>query len=176
MVLIDIQSVEYYNLKLRITPDILKACKGEIMSGEMEKRLKALEDLEEIRNLHNEYIFFLNNRQWDDMADSFTSDAFADIHGQCKGREEIRKALKERIAKLNSGKGRDSHFAVQPVISINGDRATGHWLMYIFIADAVTGNAGRWIQNRHDCEYAREDGRWKFKSLVLTFPWPPESI
>jgi hypothetical protein len=89
-----IQAVEYYNLKLRITPNISKACKGEIMSKEMEKRLKALEDLEEIRNLHNEYIFFLNNRQWDDMADSFTSDAFADIHGQCKGREEIAKRLK----------------------------------------------------------------------------------
>jgi hypothetical protein len=139
---------------------------------EIEKRLKAMEDIETIKRLHNEYLFYLNNSQWQEMADCFTENATANIHELHKGRGEILKFFTEVIAKLNAGKGRDAHFAVQPVITVDGNRAQGHWLIYIFIADPTTGNALRWIQGRYDCEYVKEYGNWKFSSLTYTSPWP----
>ncbi len=147
---------------------------------EIEKKLKILEDLEEIRTLHHEYIFRLNNRQWDEIIDSFVEDGTANIahHGLHKGKAEITTLFKERISKMNTGKWRDAHFVVAPVISLEGDKAKAHWLMYVMIADPTTGNALRWMQGRHDCEYIKVNGKWKFKSVKYTRPWPiePESM
>ena len=142
--------------------------------AELEGRLRIIEDMEAIRAFHHEYVFYLNNRQWDDMADCFTEDAFANIHGPCSGKEEIRKLFTERISKLNKGKGRDAHFAVEPVLRVDGDRAEGHWLIYILISDPITGSPSRWIPGRYDCEYSKVKGEWKFSSLKYTSPWPPE--
>jgi hypothetical protein len=141
---------------------------------QIETRLRTVESTLEILNLHNEYLFYLNKRQWRDMADCFTEDATADIHEKRTGRNEIYKLFTDVIAKLNAGKSRDAHFAVQPVIEVDGEKAKGHWLIYIFISDAKTGNALRWIPGRYDCEYANVDGKWKFESLTYTSPWPRE--
>jgi hypothetical protein len=141
-------------------------------SEQMEKRLQVVEATLQIINLHNEYVFFLNQRLWRNMADCFTANAFADIHQKRQGREEIYRLFTDVISKLNAGGSRDVHFAVQPVIEVAGATAKGHWLMYIFISDAASGNAQRWIPGRYDAEYAVEDGKWKFKSLIYTFPWP----
>ena len=143
---------------------------------ELEARLRTLEDTEAIKGFHRQYVFYLNNCQWDDMAECFTEDASANIHGAYSGKEEIRKLFAEHISKLNSsGKARDAHFAVEPVIRVDGDRAKGHWLIYILISDPVTGCASRWIPGRYDCEYSRVKGDWKFSSLTYTSPWPPET-
>jgi ketosteroid isomerase-like protein len=146
---------------------------------ELEKRLRTLEDIEEIKSLHREYIYYLLNSQWKEMADCFTEDAMTNIwrHGPRYGKTEIMKFFSTTIAGMNSGKGRDAHFAIEPVISINGDKAKGHWMMYIFIADNNSGVA-RYSQGRYDAEYIRDGGKWKFKSLIYTRPWPvtPETL
>jgi hypothetical protein len=46
---------------------------------QMEKRLRALEDLEEIKKLHRKYISCLDNLQFDKALDLFTEDAIAEI-------------------------------------------------------------------------------------------------
>jgi hypothetical protein len=142
---------------------------------ELEARLRTLEDMEAIRAFHHQYVFYLNNCQWEDMAECFTEDASADIHGIYSGKEEIRRLFTEHISKLNKGKGRDAHFAVEPVIIVDGDSAKGHWLIYILISDPVTGEASRWIPGRYDCEYLKDKGAWRFSSLIYTSPWPPEA-
>ena len=138
---------------------------------QVEKRLNAVEATQEIINLHDEYLFHLNKSQWREMADCFTKDAIADIHEKRQGKEEIYQLFTDVIAKLNAGKSRDIHFAVQPVIEVDGDKARGHWLIYIFISDE-NGNPKRLIPGRYDCEYAKVDGKWKFSSLTYTSPWP----
>jgi len=139
---------------------------------EMEKRLRNLEDINAIVSMHNEYLFYLNNCQWEKMADCFAENATANIHELRKGRAEIFKLFTGVISKLNTGKDRDAHFAVQPTITVDGDKAKGHWLMYIFISDPVTGNVSRLLPGSYDVEYVREKGKWKFGSLVYTSPWP----
>ncbi len=147
---------------------------------EMEKRLRTMEDIEAIKDMHSEYLFYLLNRQWPQMADFFTDDAFVIVgkHATCRGRKEIYKLFTEYISKMNAGKDRDAHFAVMPVITVDGDRASGHWMLYIFIADPKTGAVSRFNQGRYDCEYLKRDGKWKFSKLIWTNPWPltPESM
>jgi ketosteroid isomerase-like protein len=148
-------------------------------SDETEKRLRKMEDIEEIKCLQNEYLFYVLNRQWEEIPDFFTDDAEVWVSKMepAYGREQIARLFTERISKANAGKDRDGHFTVMPVINVDGDKANGHWMIYIFIADPSTGNVTRYAQGRYDNEYRRENGSWKFSKLVYTNPWPltPES-
>ena len=143
---------------------------------EIKKRLNTLESILEIQKLHTEYMFWVNARQWDEVVNCFTEDASALLprHGLFKGKAGLSELYKERVEKSNLGQGRDAHFVLQLVIDVNGDQATGHWLMYIIISDPVTGKLSRLIRGRHDVEYARVDGKWKIKSLKYTRPWPED--
>ncbi len=147
---------------------------------DISRRLQYLEDLEAIKSLHRDYVFWINSREWDKTAECFSEDAVALIfrHPLARGKEAIRSLFFDRIANVNSGKGRDGHFATLPVIQVDGDRARGHWMLYILIADPVTGNALRWTQGRYECEYVKVGERWKFSKLVWVNPWPrqPESL
>jgi hypothetical protein len=64
---------------------------------------------------------------------------------------------------------KQGHFTGQGVISVEGDRAKGHWMFYRFLPPPLPE---RWIQGRYDCEYVKEDGQWKFSFMKLTRPWP----
>jgi ketosteroid isomerase-like protein len=139
---------------------------------ELEKRLQTMEDMEAIRSFHNDYIFYLNSHQWDAMADCFTEDAYALIHEPCHGKEAIHRHFTERIAKLNTVNTRNVHFATQPVIIVDGQKAKSHWQIYIMISDQATGSPLKWIPGRYDCEYAKINGQWKFSSMIYTSPWP----
>lgn len=137
---------------------------------EMEKRLKVLEDIESIKNLHRDYVYALASQQWDDMLDCFAEDAVADIWqwGLRRGRKEIEELFKKNFdGKILPTHG---HLVAQPVITVDGDTAGGYWILYIFFAEPEM----RWVQGRHDCKYVKVDGRWKFSYLKFTRPWPPQ--
>ncbi len=143
------------------------------------RRLQVLEDLEAIRNLHRDYIFWVNNREWDKVVECFANDAQVQVfyHSRSDGIQQIRHLFFNEIAKVNAGKGRDAHFTTMPVIQVYGNQASGHWMLYILISDPVTGNALKNHQGRYQCEYVKLDGHWKFSKLVWVNPWPrtPES-
>ncbi len=131
---------------------------------EMEKRLQALEDLEEIKKLHRKYISYLDNLQFDKVLDLFTDDATVEVRdsGPKKGKEEIAEIYLGVLAKRTLRK--DGHLVGQPEITVEGNTARGHWIVYIFFSEPTI----QWVQGRNDCEYVKEDGRWKFKKLQFT--------
>jgi uncharacterized protein (TIGR02246 family) len=144
----------------------------------MEKRLQALEDAEEIRKLHTDYIYNLSNWEFEKMADCFAEDAVEEgIHGGQKheGKAAIRKMFEE-MAQSPPQKG--GHMLIQPVISVDGDRAEGHWIMYRLNyyfkgpSGQVINMFGPSVQRRYDCEYVKENGEWKFNRMKFTAPWP----
>jgi hypothetical protein len=145
-------------------------------SQDIEKKLQLLEDIEAIKTMHRQYVFWLNNQQWGEMAECFTENAYANIgvHGPRYGKEEILKLFRERISRVNAGKGRDQHHATAPIIKVDGNKATGKWLFYIVINDKTSGFS---ISNQglHECEYVKENGKWKFSSLTYTGHWPSTS-
>lgn len=144
---------------------------------EIEKRLRELEDLEEIKKLHRQYIFWVNSRNWDDIVNSFTEDGWVHIQGRelHQGKKQLKKLFSVDIAKTND-ETHGCHFVMQPVISVDGDKATGHWFMCIvFAISTPNGPTLAWRQGRHDCEYVKVNGTWKFKSVKYTKTGSPQT-
>jgi hypothetical protein len=138
------------------------------VTEELEKRVKVLEDIEAIKQLHINYVYLLCNLRWDDMVECFAEDATMELldQGVVKGKKEIsgvfHNVLAERV------KRNDGHFVGQPIITVNGDKAKGYWILYLFFAEPEV----RWLQGRQDCEYVRVKGEWKFSKVKFTAPWP----
>jgi ketosteroid isomerase-like protein len=144
---------------------------------ELEKRLRAVEDIEQIKQLHNRYVNALTFINWDDLIDCFAEDSSVDVQfgGLIKGKAEIANFFKKMLSQIHVGK--EGIFAVHPQITVNGDSAKGNWLMYMMYADHRTWQSRYWIQGIYDAEYVRTDGQWKFSYLQwrprLEPPGPP---
>ena len=137
---------------------------------ELEKRVAALEDTEKIKTLHREYLVLISNFEIDGALDCFAENIITDIadYGIKKGKKEVSEFYHDRIAR-NIKTRDDGHLTGQPVISLEGDKAKGHWMFYHFVDDP---HGKQWIQGRFDCEYVKEDGDWKFSYLKMKRPWP----
>jgi hypothetical protein len=137
---------------------------------ELEKRVRALEDAEAIKTLHREYLFSISNLEIDKALDCFAENIVTDIaqYGLRRGKTEVGKFFRE-VIRENVLQSKDGHFTGQPVIKVEGDKASGHWMFYRFVPEP---SPKRWVQGRYDCEYVKENGRWKFSLVKLTRPWP----
>lgn len=139
---------------------------------DIERRLKALEDVEEIKRLKARYCAYCDdNYDADAIASLFTEDAVWDggIRGRADGREEIRNFFVRASNRLPFA----IHMVMNPIIEVDGDGAKGTW--YLFQACTYAeGDQAVWGSARYDEEYVRIDGAWLFKNLKLTsFFWTP---
>jgi hypothetical protein len=143
----------------------------EIKFAALEKRVHELEDIENIKTLHREYLFWISNLEFDKALDCFADNIVVDVadYGIKKGKEIVNKFFKEVIY-LNVLSSKDAHFTGQAVIKVNGLSASGHWMFYRLLANP-TASPG-WVQGRYDCEYVKENGTWKFSLLKMKRPWP----
>jgi ketosteroid isomerase-like protein len=146
--------------------------------AELEEKLKVTADIEEIKNLQYRYINYLSTHKWDEIMDCFTEDAVMDLKVVSKegktfgafiqGKAEIAKEFKEGISKAHTG--REGLFVVQPIISVDGNTATGKWLSYFMnIRSGGMDPVLHWMQGVYDCKYVKENGKWKFS----LFKWRP---
>ena len=128
---------------------------------EIEKRLTKLEDQERIRKLHQKYISFLDNLQFDKVLDLFTDAATVEVrtYGVHKGKNEIA-AFYSRMAE-SRGNIKEGHMVVQPDISVEGDKATGSYMIFILFSKPSV----EWVEGRNDCEYVKENGKWRISKL-----------
>lgn len=128
---------------------------------ELEKRIQAIEDLEAIKRMHQEYMSCLDNIQFDKALDYFTDDAEVEVRfsGVMKGRKNYSKIYLGTLAQRKER--HDGHLVAQPDITVNGNTAKGHWIVYMFFSIPAI----QWVQGRHDCEYVKESGKWKFNKL-----------
>ncbi|MCI0893562.1 MAG: nuclear transport factor 2 family protein [Chloroflexi bacterium] len=139
---------------------------------DIERRLKALEDVEEIKHLKARYCGYCDdNYDADAIAGLFTEDAVWDggIRGRADGREEIRRFFVRASQRLPFA----IHMVMNPIIEVDGDTAKGSW--YLFQACTYAeGDQAVWGSGRYDEEYIRVDGKWMFQNLKLTsFFWTP---
>jgi ketosteroid isomerase-like protein len=128
---------------------------------EMEKRLQALEDLEEIKKLDRKYISYLDNLEFEKVLDLFTEDAVAEVRdsGPRRGKKEIAEIYLGVLAKRTTRK--DGHMVGQPDITVEGNKAK---VVYILFSEPSI----QWVQGRNDCEYVKENGQWKFSKVKFT--------
>ena len=139
---------------------------------DIDRRLRAIEDIEEIKRLKARYCSYCDdNYDADNIASLFTEDAIWDggIRGRAEGRDEIRNFFIRASHRLPFA----VHMVMNPIIEVDGDSAKGIW--YLFQACTYAeGDQAVWGSARYDEEYVRLEGEWKFRNLKLTsFFWTP---
>jgi hypothetical protein len=58
------------------------------------------------------------------------------------------------------------HYFVQPVININGNKATGRW--YMLLAACSGDGSAVWSAGIEDDEYEKVNGEWLMSRMKLT--------
>jgi ketosteroid isomerase-like protein len=152
-------ALEEMEKRLKATQEALK---------DLEKRVRVTEDIQEIHQLQRRYVNALICTEWDDCADCFAEDAKIDVylHDPVKGKAAITKWFKEELSVTHAGKEGD--IVVHPIISVDGDKAKGKWLLYMMYAYPRTGQSLFWVQGFYDMEYVRENGTWKISLMKWT--------
>ena len=132
---------------------------------ELQKRVQKTEDIQDIHQLQSRYVNSLICCEWDDCTECFSQDAIIDVylHDKVQGKETIRKWFKEELSLTHAGKEGD--VLVHPEISLDGDAATGKWLIYMMYMYPRTGQSLFWVQGYYDMKYVRENGVWKISYM-----------
>ncbi len=135
----------------------------------LEARAARIQDINDIKRLQRAYGYYLDEGQWDDVADLFTSAATLEIgkDGVYRGQQRIRAYFR------TLGNGHDGlaagqlneHFQEMPVITLGADGASaqGTWRDI-----QLTGQLGRdafWGEGPTEVRYVKQDGVWKISGL-----------
>ena len=149
---------------------------------DLAKRVTVIEDIQEIHELQRRYVNALIRTDWDDAVACFAENATVNVnlHKPVYGKAAIEKWFKEVLCKTHAGKEGD--FVVHPIISVDGDRAKGKWLLYMMYCYPRTGQSLFWVQGFYDMDYVRENGAWKIsvmrfdERMGLPGGGPPEGL
>jgi hypothetical protein len=135
-------------------------------AGDLESRIRRLEDIEGIRTLKYRYASYCDD-DYDaaKLAPLFTEDAVWD-GGTALGRFEGREAIRKFFMSCAKVVPFAIHQVTNPVIDVEGDRATGRWYLWEPLVFA-TGNQGFWMAARYDDRYVRADGAWLFENVKI---------
>ena len=135
----------------------------------VERRAAALQDIEEIKAFHRDYVRGLADRRFDAIGDHFTDDAWIDM--RTHGRKQGRSAIEAHFAPMRDLVAEGSGYVLSsPVIHVDGDSATGEWTWHRYLCEFPVMGAqlrvpGPWLEGRYRCEYVRQDGRWRFSGM-----------
>lgn len=134
----------------------------------IEARLRRLEDLEAIRRLKHEYADLVDatvaspgEASVARLLDIFAEDAVADYGAF--GTIEGRAALGAFFAKMTEQSTFMMHYVANPIIDVDGDRATARWYVHAAVARQAGGPAVQSIFGRYEDEYVRTPAGWKIQ-------------
>jgi ketosteroid isomerase-like protein len=132
---------------------------------QLERRLRAVEDIEAIKKLKAKYCAACDKQyDADAIAALFTEDAVWDggNFGAHHGREAIRKFFQGASEIFPFA----LHQVMNPLIEVDGDSATGQW--YLFQPCTLgEHNQAMWLAAKYAEEYVRSGEEWQFKSLKV---------
>jgi uncharacterized protein (TIGR02246 family) len=134
--------------------------RGVGMQGDVEDRLRRLEDLIEIQQLFVNYGHCLDRGDFAAYAQLFAEDGefLMGPVGCAHGREEIEAVMARTFG---SGVGSLVHLITNPVIDLEGDRATSD-VMWTVVSRGTDGQPVLSMVGRHKDDLVREGGRWLF--------------
>ena len=122
-----------------------------------------------MRQLQIRYVNALSLAQWDEVMECFTEDCEFIFKPDevTKGKKEVERLFREFFSEGHAG--RDNDILVHPLITVDGDEATGNWVLYQLFCYRRTGQALFWTVIIYDMKYRRVDGEWKI-SFLRIFP------
>lgn len=134
----------------------------------LEARLARMEDLEAIKQLKARYCEICDDdHNPDRIVTLFTKDGIWE--GEGIGKAEGHAAIRDLFTGFQKAMSFTMHMVMNPIIEIDGDRATGSW--YIILPSTFRkGNQARWQAGRYEEDYVKVDGAWKIKHLRVVEP------
>jgi hypothetical protein len=141
---------------------------------EQVRQLSATRDIEEIRQLTVRYINAVALGEYEHITDDFADDIVLDLakpnqprEGNppllLQGKENLRRFYNEVLSQGHTGQ--DGFFVVNPLITVDGDRAKATWFLYIMYRFPQTGQSLFWVQSLFLPEFVRQQGGWKFSAI-----------
>ncbi|MEU0506155.1 nuclear transport factor 2 family protein [Nocardia sp. NPDC005998] len=140
------------------------------MNATLEQRILRLEDLEEIRHLTARYADAIN-KGWkgktvdlDTVAQVFAADAHWESH-----EGEVTVGIDAILAVLPAATSVvefSMHAFVNPIILVDGDTATGHWLMWVA---SVIADDPRAVYMSADMTYIRTEHGWRIHTVKVDY-------
>jgi len=131
--------------------------------AELENRITRLEDIEAIKQLKARYCHICDDtHNPDTIASVFAEDGIWESpdFGKAQGHASI----KELFSGFRKMFTFSQHNITNPVIEVNGDRATGIW--YLMGPWTQTeGDKEIWMTARYDDDYVKVRGEWKYQHL-----------
>lgn len=135
------------------------------MPGSEQQRLARLEAIEAIKQLKYRYCAYCDDHyNPSGIAALFTEDAIWE--GESFGQHVGRAAIKAHFERVSGEIVFAAHLALNPIIEVDGDTATGKWRL-IMPATVITRGIkeARWLLGAYDDHYVRVDGVWMFQHL-----------
>ena len=130
---------------------------------ELEQRLTRMEDIEAIKQLKAEYCDICDDdHNPDRITTIFAEDGIWE--GAGFGKAQGHAAIRELFKKFQTLISFSQHQVLNPVIKIDGDRATGIWYFFgpfTFYKD----NQAKWLAARYQDDYVKVNGEWKIQHL-----------
>jgi hypothetical protein len=134
--------------------------------GDIEQRLRTLEDLAAIRDLVQSYGYHLDRGNWSEYAELFAADGQLRLGPvRADGREEIERVAREQLGAMFNP-GSDAlhlvHLIGEPRIQLDREQATAE-TMWTVVRRGEDGASVVSGQGRHLDDYVREEGRWRIR-------------
>lgn len=142
---------------------------------ELDRRMTQMEDTQAIEKMTYEYFDCVTLGNTENLIDFFAEDcAFVIPRGRIEGREAVKSYLDE-ICGWHTGA--ENNFLIHPIIQVDGDHATGHWLIYFINSYYLTAQPLFITASMYDNKYVKVNGQWKFEEVhwIMRFgpPAPP---
>ncbi|MBP1598809.1 MAG: hypothetical protein H6Q05_4186 [Acidobacteria bacterium] len=142
------------------------------------KRVRALEDREEIRQLTMDYGRYLDKRDWVAFSALYAEKEgeWVGGMGSAQGPQAIRKLMEDTIGG-DTGKPGPPNFHVftNQIFDLDGDRASGT-TKWMFVVPGEGGRPQPVYLGHYEDTFVRENGRWKFLRRVVHADIPPDNV
>jgi uncharacterized protein (TIGR02246 family) len=142
----------------------------------IEDRLRRLEDTEEIRRLIQDYRRHLDTFDLVSYGQLFAAEGeWLGGTGYGKSPAGITAMLTERLPAPKGGPQSSWHLLTDPVITVDGDHATGE-LNWSWVGRGDDGAPVMRLLGTYTDSYVREDGRWRFRTRVAQTNIPAKQL
>ena len=141
---------------------------------ELARRIQAVEDLESVKQVTIKYVNCLMFADWDHIMECFADDAVLDVFVErpaVQGKDIIEKTFREVVSSKHVGNEGD--ILTHPLIKVDGNAATGQWIIYFFDGPSENYRPPGWVKGIYTAEYKKINGEWKFGMLKWRPVFPP---
>jgi len=143
--------------------------------AELERRVRAIEDVETIKQLKYRYWRHLDLKQWDELADCFAEGAsvsYGEGRYHFEGAGAIMRFLRESLARESGSV--TVHHGHHPEIELTGETtAKGTWALYNYMFNRQQRRGVRIASYYHD-DYVKIGAAWKFQHIGYTYVFHEE--